>query len=71
MVELITSFILPVTFLYILPFIFGVWFINKEITASKLNTRAAWMICLFLTPQLTLAIFYFVEVRIRRVNLKV
>jgi hypothetical protein len=70
MIELFTSLILPVTFLYILPFGFGLWFINKEITARRLNTRTAWMVCLFLTPLLTIAIFYFVEIRIRKIQPK-
>lgn len=63
MIELITSFILPVTFLYILPFIFGVWYINKEITARKLNTRAAWMVFLFCAPLFANIFFYVIEVK--------
>lgn len=63
MLEILNTLFVPIILLYIIPLSFGLWFINKEITARRLNTRAAWMVCLFLTPLLAVAVFYFVEVR--------
>lgn len=71
MIDLLSTLIIPITILFIVPFVFGLWYINKEITARKLNTRTSWMVCLFLTPLLTLAIFYFVEVRRRTITPKI
>lgn len=63
MAELLMSMIIPLSLVYILPLIFGLWYINKEITVRKLNTRIAWMVFLFCAPIIALIIFYAVEIR--------
>ncbi len=63
MAHLLMSLILPLILLYIGPFIFGLWYINKEITARKLNTRVAWMVFLFCVPTFAIIFFYFIEVK--------
>lgn len=63
MAELFMKMIIPVSILYIIPFIFGLWYVNKEITARKLNTRTAWMVFLFCAPLFANIFFYVIEVK--------
>lgn len=61
MLELLMKLIIPI--LYITPFIFGLWYINREITARKLNTRTAWMVFLFCVPIFANIFFYVIELK--------
>lgn len=63
MAHLLMSLIIPLLILYIIPFIFGLWYVNKEITARNLNTRTAWMVFLFCAPVFALIFFYVIEVK--------
>lgn len=63
MAHLLMSLIIPLLIVYFIPFIFGLWYVNKEITARRLNTRTAWMVFLFCTPIFAIIFFYVIEIR--------
>ena len=63
MLTLLMSLIIPLVILYIGPFVFGLWYINKEITAHKLKTRVAWMVFLFCVPIFAILFFYVIEMK--------
>lgn len=66
MLYLLNELIVPLTFLYIVPLVFGLWFINTQATMRNIKERWIWIIFLFFVPILALIIFYLTQIRGKR-----